>query len=51
MTLSVSRKTQGWMMGCVRNDKLERSRHGLIKVLFQHLPGGTEENHETFQSG
>jgi len=25
---------------------LEGSDHGLIKILFKHLPGGTEENHQ-----
>jgi hypothetical protein len=25
---------------------VEGSSHGLIKVLSQNLPGGTEENHE-----
>jgi hypothetical protein len=27
-----------------------RSGFGLIKVLFQHLLGGTEENHKNLQS-
>jgi hypothetical protein len=30
---------------------LEGTNRGLIKVLSQHLPGGTEENHEKPQSG
>jgi hypothetical protein len=25
--------------------------YGLIEVLFQHVPGGTEENHEKHQLG
>jgi len=27
---------------------LEGSDHGLIKIIFKHLPGGTEENHQVF---
>jgi hypothetical protein len=30
---------------------LKGRNHGLIKVLSQHLPGGTEENHKELQSG
>jgi hypothetical protein len=30
---------------------LARSRHGLTVVIFWHLPGGTEQNHEKLQSG
>jgi hypothetical protein len=30
---------------------MEGSGRGLIKVLFRHLPGGTEEQHEKLQSG
>jgi hypothetical protein len=29
----------------------EGSNHGLINVLSQYLPGGTEENHEELQLG
>jgi hypothetical protein len=28
---------------------LEGNDHGLIEVLFWHLPGGTEENHKRTQ--
>jgi hypothetical protein len=27
-------------------EELERRTHGIMKVLSQHLPGGTEENNE-----
>ena len=27
---------------------LEGSDHGLIKILFKNLPGGTEENYRDF---
>jgi hypothetical protein len=27
----------------------KEASHGLIEVLFQHLPGGTEKAHETPQ--
>jgi len=34
------------MVMCFRTDDLERSDHGLTKVLSQHLPVGTEKNHK-----
>jgi hypothetical protein len=29
------------------SDELEVSSHGLMEVLYWHLLGGTEENHES----
>jgi hypothetical protein len=33
------------MVGLIIGE-LERKAHGLIKLLSQHLPGGTEKNNE-----
>jgi len=40
----VARSDDWWKVG----KHCERSRHGLIDVASQHLPGEAEENHEGF---
>jgi hypothetical protein len=39
----------GGMFSDLEKD-LEGSRYGLIVVIYWHLPGGTEVNHEKLQS-
>jgi hypothetical protein len=47
LSISILRSTE-WKIGEQRIEKnLERSHHGIIEMLFQHLPGESEKNHKT----
>jgi hypothetical protein len=49
-TFAVAQNQLRWMIGLLMNNELERvwkeTVIAVFKVLFRHLPGGTEESRE-----